>query len=96
MNEGLGKDFYRKGRQFGVELRPFTEPPDSENWKAAVLGRFRFRFLKNGSGGSGSAFGFGKNGSDGSSFRFVYEREDLKELILNYLAKITVPKSVAN
>ena len=29
-------------------------------------GRFRFRFLENGSGGSGSAFGFGKNGSDGS------------------------------
>ena len=25
-----------------------------------------FRFLENGSGGSGSAFGFGKNGSDGS------------------------------
>ena len=34
--------------------------------------RFRFRFLENGSGGSGSAFGFGKNGSDGSSFRFRF------------------------
>ena len=36
LNEGLGKDFYRKGnslKRFG----PFTEPPDSENWKVAVL-----------------------------------------------------------
>ena len=33
---GFGKDFYRKGnsvKRFG----PFTEPPDSENWKVAVL-----------------------------------------------------------
>ena len=37
-------------------------------------GRFRFRFLENGSGGSGSAFRFGKkkNGSDGSGFRFRF------------------------
>ena len=35
-------------------------------------GRFRFRFLENGSGGSGSAFGFGKNGSDGSDSRFRF------------------------
>ena len=37
-------------------------------------GRFRFwfRFLENGSGGSGSAFGFGKNGSDGSGCRFRF------------------------
>ena len=35
-------------------------------------GRFRFRFLENGSGGSGSAFGFGKNGSDGSGFWFRF------------------------
>ena len=34
--------------------------------------RFRFRFLENGSGGSGSAFGFGKNGSDGSGSRFRF------------------------
>ena len=30
MNQGFGKDFYRKGnsvKRFG----PFTEPPDSEN-----------------------------------------------------------------
>ena len=36
MNQGLGKDFYRKGnsvKRFG----PFTEPPDSENRKVAVL-----------------------------------------------------------
>ena len=36
VNEGLGKDFYRKGssvKSFG----PFTEPPDSENWRVAVL-----------------------------------------------------------
>ena len=36
VNEGFGKDFYSKGnsvKSFG----PFTEPPDSENWKVAVL-----------------------------------------------------------
>ena len=36
VNQGLGKDLYRKGnsvKRFG----PFTEPPDSENWKVAVL-----------------------------------------------------------
>ena len=34
VNRGFGKDFYRKGnsvKRFG----PFTEPPDSENWKVA-------------------------------------------------------------
>ena len=37
------------------------------------LFRFRFfRFLENGSGGSGSAFGSCKNGSDGSGFRFRF------------------------
>ena len=35
-------------------------------------GRLRFRFLENGSGGSGSTFGFGKNGSDGSGFWFRF------------------------
>ena len=35
-------------------------------------GRFRFRFLENGSGGSGSTFGSCKNGSDGSGFRFRF------------------------
>ena len=34
--------------------------------------KFRFRFLENGSGGSGSAFGSCKNGSDGSGFRFRF------------------------
>ena len=36
VNQGFCKDFYRKGnsvKRFG----PFTEPPDSENWKVAVL-----------------------------------------------------------
>ena len=36
VNEGFGKDFYRKGnsvKRFGR----FSEPPDSENWKVAVL-----------------------------------------------------------
>ena len=36
VNRGFGKDFYRKGnsvKRFG----PFTELPDSENWKVAVL-----------------------------------------------------------
>ena len=32
--------------------------------------RFQFRFLENGSGGSGSTFSFRKNGSDGSGFQF--------------------------
>ena len=39
MNEGFGKDFYRKGnsvKRFG----PFTEPLDSENRKVAVLTPF--------------------------------------------------------
>ena len=30
MNEGFGKDFYRKGNS-AKRLGPFTEPPDSEN-----------------------------------------------------------------
>ena len=30
MNEGFGKDFYRKGTSV-KRFRPFTEPPDSEN-----------------------------------------------------------------
>ena len=34
--------------------------------------RFRCRFLANISGSSGSAFGLGKNGSDGSGFRFRF------------------------
>ena len=34
--------------------------------------QFRFRFLKNGSNGSSSAFGSWKNGSDGSGFRFQF------------------------
>ena len=36
VNQGSGKDFYRKGnsvKRFG----PFIEPPDSETWKVAVL-----------------------------------------------------------
>ena len=36
VNQGFGKDFYRKGnsvKRFG----PFPEPPDSENRKVAVL-----------------------------------------------------------
>ena len=40
MNEGFGKDFYRKGnsvKRFG----PFTEPPESENEIVAVLIPFR-------------------------------------------------------
>ena len=30
MNEGFGKDFYRKGNSV-KRFRPFTEPADSEN-----------------------------------------------------------------
>ena len=33
---GFGKDFYRKGNSV-KRFRPFTEPPDSENRKVAVL-----------------------------------------------------------
>ena len=36
MNEGFGKDFYRKGDSV-KRSRPFSEPPDSENSKVAVL-----------------------------------------------------------
>ena len=45
VNEGLGKDFYRKGnsvKRFG----PFTELPDSENRKVAVLIPFPKSALK--------------------------------------------------
>ena len=30
VNQGFGKDFYRKGNSV-KRFRPFTEPPDSEN-----------------------------------------------------------------
>ena len=36
VNEGFGKDFYRK-RNSVKRSRRFSEPPDSENWKVAVL-----------------------------------------------------------
>ena len=36
MNGGFGKDFYRTGNAVKRSGR-FSEPPDSENWKVAVL-----------------------------------------------------------
>ena len=36
MNQGFGKDFYRKGNSVKM-FGPFAEPPDSENLKVAVL-----------------------------------------------------------
>ena len=36
VNPGLGKDFYRKGNSV-KRSGPFSEPPDSEKWKVAVL-----------------------------------------------------------
>ena len=36
MNEGLGMDFYRKGKSV-KRSGPFSEPPDSENGTVAVL-----------------------------------------------------------
>ena len=36
VNEGFGKDFYRKGNSV-KSSGPFGEPPDSEKWKVAVL-----------------------------------------------------------
>ena len=36
MNEGFGKDFYRKGNSVKRSGR-FSEPPDSENSEVAVL-----------------------------------------------------------
>ena len=36
VNEGFGNDFYRKGNSVKRSGR-FSEPPDSENWKIAVL-----------------------------------------------------------
>ena len=35
VNQGFGKDFYRKGNSV-KRSGPFSEPPDSENWKVAV------------------------------------------------------------
>ena len=39
MNEGFGKDFYRKGMSV-KRSGPFSEAPDSENSKVAVLVSF--------------------------------------------------------
>ena len=36
VNQGFGKDFYRKGNSVKRSGR-FSEPPDSEKWKVAVL-----------------------------------------------------------
>ena len=36
MNAGFGKDFYRKGNSVKRSGR-FSEMPDPENWKVAVL-----------------------------------------------------------
>ena len=36
VNEGFGKDVYRKGSSVKSSF-PFSEPPDSENLKVAVL-----------------------------------------------------------
>ena len=36
VNQGFGKDFYRKGKSV-KRFGPFTKPPDSENIKVAVL-----------------------------------------------------------
>ena len=36
VNEGFGKDFYRKGNSLKMS-GPFSQPPDSENWQVAVL-----------------------------------------------------------
>ena len=35
MNDGFGKDFYRKGNSVKMS-GPFSEPLDAENWKVAV------------------------------------------------------------
>ena len=39
MNEGFGKDFYRKGNSV-KRSGPFSELPDSESRKVAVLNPF--------------------------------------------------------
>ena len=36
VNGGFGKDFYRKGNSV-KRSGPFTEPPESEKWKVALL-----------------------------------------------------------
>ena len=36
VNQGFGKDFYQRGNSV-KRSGPFSEPPDSENWKVAVL-----------------------------------------------------------
>ena len=54
-------------------------------------GRFRFRFLESGSGGSGSAFRFRKKGSDGSGLRFLSHPAERKNWDLARLCRARVP-----
>ena len=70
---GYGSGVERFGRfQFSVPAVPLQKRFFFVSVQFNRKGRFRFRFLENGSGGSGSAFGFGKNGSDGSGSRFRF------------------------
>ena len=58
--------------RFSVLTVPFWKGFSSVSVLFTRKGRFRFRFLKNGSDGSGSSSGFWKNGSDCSGFRFQF------------------------
>ena len=69
---GLGMERFKRFR-FSVLAVPLLKGFVCVSVEFNRKGRFRFRFLENGSGGSGSAFdGFGKNGPDGSGFRFRF------------------------
>ena len=53
----------------------------SAQFRGMVRFRFRLRFLKNGSDGSGSDFGSWQKGSDGSGFRFRFGSCAILQLI---------------
>ena len=70
-DEGFGKDFYRKGysvKRFG----PFSERPDSENWKVAAL----IPFPK-----------ITDNGSEWRKFRVVPRSHPLRPLVLKSFSR---------
>ena len=68
---GLGVERFERFR-FSVAAVPLQKGFFCVSAQLDRKGRFRFWFLENGSGGSASAVGFGKNGSDGSGFRFRF------------------------
>ena len=68
---GLGMERFERFR-FSVPAVPLRRGFFVCFSTVSQTGRFRFRFLENGSGGSGLAFGSCENGSGGSSFWFWF------------------------